>query len=90
MQDDTVSALVRSLDAIASRLESLQSRLGDKSCEVSGQKHVVSQETVRKSTLDPTFRGKCFECGQIGHRKFECPLKDQPERQKATVLQTVR
>ena len=47
---------------------------------------IESQETTTKSTLGSNFRGKCFGCGQMGHRKFECPVKDQPEQQKAAKL----
>ena len=80
VQDDTVSTLVRSLEAITSRLERLESRLGDKGNEVFRPEQIASQETTTKSTLGSNFRGKCFGCGQMGHRKFDRMPGERPAR----------
>lgn len=29
---------------------------------------------------------KCFECGDIGHRQFACPHKDQVNTMRRTML----
>jgi hypothetical protein len=89
VQDETVSKLVLSLDAITSRLERLEARLGDKSNDVSRQEPLTSKEPT-KFTQGRGFRGKCYECGQVGHRKFECPLKDQLEQEKVVKPSTRR
>ena len=34
------------------------------------------------STSSPAeFTGKCFKCGEVGHRRFECPNKGKSRQQ---------
>ena len=77
--DQTTTALMKSLDAITARLERLESRLDGRrvDCDVSKRDNARYSSAANNSTTNLKFRGRCFECGEIGHSKSECPAKAQ-------------
>lgn len=82
VKDDAMSAVVRSLDTIVSLLEKLESRLDQGSAgsgrDASDGWH--SKSASGRSEGDKTpFRGRCCQCKEIGHRRFECPKGNSPK-----------
>lgn len=66
-EDTQMSSLVKSVEAMATRLENLEKKF-DRAPGVEQQRPVGGGQP---------FRGQCYGCGQVGHPVARCPLNGQ-------------
>ena len=89
---DLTSQMSRKLDQVLAKMQSLEDRLEKTETRNQGNPNHANRVTGHTNSTNTNngqnresasgterrrFPGKCFACGQVGHRKMDCPVNSQ-------------